>query len=105
MMPPQLPPITCRYVNSVVTEPVSDKTPYLHSDTGSSLQASSNVCTVPCHAQWDLGVYADRSKHSTGVLHPRLCGRCKHRKSCNGDELEAKHEDASLANTIGVPAG
>lgn len=78
---------------------------YLHGDASSPLHTAANICAVPCHAEWNLWVDTDCGKDCTSVLHVGLLSSSKHREAGDGNELEAQHEDASLAHSICVPAG
>lgn len=105
MIPPQLPPMTWYKVNNLDHNVVRvDRSTYLHSDTGASFHAPSNICTVPRHTKWDLRVDADCRQDSASILHPRLCSAGKHREARDGNKLEGQHEDAPLAHTVCIPA-
>ena len=105
MIPPQLPPMTWYIVSSLDHSVVRvDRPTYLHSDTSASLHAPSDICTVPRHSKWNPRVDTDCRQNGASILHSRLCSASKHREAGDGDELEAQHENASLAHPVCIPA-
>lgn len=73
----------------------------LHGNADAPFQRASHVPAVPRQTQGYLGIDADGSQHSTGVLHRGLTATCQEGEAGDGNDLGAEEEGAALAILVG----